>query len=88
MQHKNTIVYFTAYSFSSLILSSLGTDGKGEHQKYFVGKNAIKRLGKEFVVYAAGIDNRPVFENYMASELNASVFAFDCTNQNKPEVYF
>lgn len=62
-----------------------GTDGKGEHDKFFIGKNALKLLGKDFIVYAAGIDNRPQFENYMATEMNSSVFAFDCTNQNKPE---
>ena len=61
------------------------TDGMGEKEKYFIGMNALRILGKKFIVYAAGVDNKPEFENYMATELNTSVFAFDCTNQNKPE---
>lgn len=61
------------------------TDGKGESQKYFIGKNALKLLGKDFIIYGAGVANNPIFENYMASEMNSSVFAFDCTNQKNPE---
>eukprot|EP01039_Chlorochromonas_danica_P003707 gene3707-4055_t len=46
--------------------------------KFIIGPNAITSLGKNFVVYAAGIANDPSFEEYMAS-LGAEVHGFDCT---------
>lgn len=61
------------------------SDGTGGNEKFFVGTRAIPRLGKDFVVYAAGIDNNPGFENYMARTMGSSVFAFDCTNEPKEE---
>jgi len=57
------------------------SDGTGGNEKFFLGTNSIPTLGKDFVVYAAGIDNNPGFENYMARHMKASVFAFDCTNE-------
>jgi hypothetical protein len=60
------------------------SDGHGNAEKYYAGTNAIKALGKSFIVYASGIDNNPVFEKQLAA-LNASVFAFDCTNVGQEE---
>lgn len=60
------------------------SDGRGDEEKYFVAPRSIAKRGKGFIVYAAGVDNRPVFERYMAEKLNNSVFAFDCTNQKNP----
>jgi hypothetical protein len=63
------------------------SDGKGESEKYFIGTETIKRLGKNFIVYAAGIAGQPSFENYMA-DLGSTVAGFDCTDTLKPEYKF
>ena len=60
------------------------SNGRGEDSKYFVGINSISSVGRDFIVYGAGIDNKPMFEKHLAS-LNASVFAFDCTNVAKDD---
>ena len=54
------------------------TDGKGGSDKFYVGPNAIRHLGREFIVYGAGIANDPFFEVEMA-RLGAAVYGFDCT---------
>ena len=54
------------------------TDGRGGSDKFYVGPNAIRHLGREFIVYGAGIANDPYFEVEMA-KLGASVYGFDCT---------
>lgn len=54
------------------------SDGHGGEDKYFVGPDALREIGSEFIVYGAGINNNANFELYLAS-LGASVFAFDCT---------
>jgi len=63
------------------------SDGKGNTEKYFVGVDAIRELRKSYVVYTAGVNGLPNFENYM-SKLGASVYAFDCTDWKRPEYLF
>ena len=63
------------------------SDGKGGEEKYFIGREAIKSQGTNFIVYALGINGEPQFENYMAG-LGASVYGFDCTDFNRPEYKF
>jgi hypothetical protein len=47
-------------------------------EKTVVGPDYITHRGKEFVMYAAGIDNDASFEEYM-SQKGITVHAFDCT---------
>ena len=63
------------------------SDGLGDNEKYFIGNEAIKQIGKEYIVYAAGVAGQPFFENYM-SNLGANVYAFDCTDYNRKNYNF
>lgn len=63
------------------------SDGKGNTEKYFVGVDAIKYIGKKYIVYTAGVNGLPQFENYMIS-LGASVYGFDCTDYKRKEYLF
>jgi hypothetical protein len=63
------------------------SDGRGEAVKYFIGKNSFHTAGKDYVVYAGGINGQPTFENYMAS-LGSTVHGFDCTDSNRPNYQF
>jgi hypothetical protein len=63
------------------------SDGRGDTEKYFVGEDAIRRKGKRYIIYAAGIAGHPGFENQMAS-LGATVVGFDCTDTAKPSYHF
>ncbi|RYH09257.1 hypothetical protein EON65_40275 [archaeon] len=51
--------------------------------KFIVGERAIRLMGKDYIVYAAGIANEPAFEGYMRWVLGADVYAFDCTTAGK-----
>lgn len=55
-----------------------------QDDKYFIGTNTIKEIGKNFTVYAFGTAGVAKFEEYVAS-LGASVFAFDCTDKMRSE---
>lgn len=50
--------------------------------KYIVAPNAIRAMGKQYIVYAAGLADSPTFEQYMAFDLGADLYAFDCTVAN------
>jgi hypothetical protein len=63
------------------------SDGKGEDVKYFIGNSSIHAAGKDYIVYAGGINGVPTFENYMAS-LGSTVHGFDCTDSNRPTYKF
>ncbi|KAJ1389220.1 hypothetical protein B484DRAFT_459708 [Ochromonadaceae sp. CCMP2298] len=63
------------------------SDGLGDTEKYFVAEDAIRRIGKRYVIYAAGIAGHPGFENQMAG-LGATVVAFDCTDEKKDTYHF
>jgi hypothetical protein len=63
------------------------SDGRGDVEKYFIGREAITMQGSNFIVYGLGINGLPEFENYMV-DLGASVYGFDCTDFNRPEYKF
>ena len=63
------------------------SDGKGAEEKYFIGTDRIRQLGKAYTVYGLGINGQPDFENYMAG-LGSSVYGFDCTDHERPEYKF
>jgi hypothetical protein len=63
------------------------SDGKGEDVKYFIGNSSIHAAGKDYIVYAGGINGVPTFENYMAS-LGSTVHGFDCTDSNRSTYKF
>jgi hypothetical protein len=54
------------------------TNGIGGSDKYYAAPEAIKKAGKAFIVYGAGIAGDPFFENQLAA-LGADVYGFDCT---------
>eukprot|EP01038_Epipyxis_sp_PR26KG_P017193 gene17193-23691_t len=56
----------------------------GGEDKYFVGPDYIKEIGKQYIVYSAGTAGYIDFEKYMAS-LGSSVYAFDCTDRKRVE---
>jgi len=53
------------------------SDGVGGSEKFIVAPQAISVLGKEYIVYAAGVQGNDIFEQYM-SGIGADVHGFDC----------
>lgn len=63
-------------------------DGIGGIDKYFLGLKAVQKLGKAHIVYAAGINGEPNFENHMSTVIGSSVFGFDCTDMARENYQF
>jgi hypothetical protein len=51
------------------------SDETGNGRKFFVGSDAIRALGKRYIIYAAGTAGEVKFEEYMGRFVTVTVFS-------------